>query len=52
LAADRTPLRLQVGNDAVDMVRAHAEQLLADLAAWEEAGRSIACDDGGGQAER
>lgn len=35
LAADKTPLRLQLGQDAVDMVRAHAEQLLADLAAWE-----------------
>lgn len=42
LAADETPMRLQVGGDAVDMVRAHAEQMLADLAAWEKVGRSIA----------
>ncbi len=35
LAADTTPLRLQLGHDAVDAVREHAEQLLADLAAWE-----------------
>lgn len=42
LAADPTPLRLQVGADALDMVRGHAEQLLADLAAWETTGRSIA----------
>ncbi|MFT4101602.1 MAG: oxidoreductase [Burkholderiaceae bacterium] len=42
LAADTTPLRLQVGEDAIDMVRAHAEQMLADLAAWDEVGRSIA----------
>lgn len=35
LAADRTPLRLQLGADAVTGVRGHAEQLLADLAAWE-----------------
>jgi hypothetical protein len=42
LAADKTPLRLQVGGDAIDLVRAHAEQILADLAAWEKVGRSIA----------
>jgi NAD(P)-dependent dehydrogenase (short-subunit alcohol dehydrogenase family) len=35
LASDATPLRLQLGADAVAAVRAHAEKLLADLAAWE-----------------
>jgi NAD(P)-dependent dehydrogenase (short-subunit alcohol dehydrogenase family) len=30
-----TPLRLQLGKDAVDMIRAHAESLLADLKQWE-----------------
>lgn len=35
LQSDTTPLRLQLGEDAVNAVRAHAEQLLADLAAWE-----------------
>jgi len=30
-----TPLRLQLGRDAVDAVRSHAERLLADIAAWE-----------------
>jgi NAD(P)-dependent dehydrogenase (short-subunit alcohol dehydrogenase family) len=35
LRADVTPLRLQLGQDAVDMVRAHAQRLLADLDAWE-----------------
>lgn len=39
LTASRTPLRLQLGDDAVDAVRAHAEALLADLAAWEGVGR-------------
>lgn len=34
LAADVTPLRLQLGADAVDMVRSHAQQMLADLEAW------------------
>jgi hypothetical protein len=36
LAADTTPLRLQVGADSVAVIRAHAEQLLKDLAAWEK----------------
>lgn len=30
-----TPLRLQLGEDAVRSVRAHAESLLGDLARWE-----------------
>jgi NAD(P)-dependent dehydrogenase (short-subunit alcohol dehydrogenase family) len=30
-----TPLRLQLGADAVSSVRAHAETLLSDLAKWE-----------------
>jgi hypothetical protein len=36
LAAQTTPLRLQLGADAVATVRAHADQLLGDLAAWEK----------------
>jgi NAD(P)-dependent dehydrogenase (short-subunit alcohol dehydrogenase family) len=35
LDAHQTPLRLQLGADAVDAVRTHAQQLLADLARWE-----------------
>lgn len=35
LSSADTPLRLQLGQDAVDAVRAHAEQLLGELAAWE-----------------
>lgn len=35
LAAETTPLRLQLGADAVAAVRGHAERLLADLASWE-----------------
>jgi NAD(P)-dependent dehydrogenase (short-subunit alcohol dehydrogenase family) len=34
LRAEVTPLRLQLGQDAVDMVRNHAEQMLRDLHAW------------------
>ncbi len=44
LAADATPLRLQLGTDAVDMVRTHTKRMLSDLAAWEKVGRSVALD--------
>jgi NAD(P)-dependent dehydrogenase (short-subunit alcohol dehydrogenase family) len=44
LEAANTPLRLQLGGDAVDMVRAHAETLLKDLSAWETVARSTAFD--------
>jgi NAD(P)-dependent dehydrogenase (short-subunit alcohol dehydrogenase family) len=40
LAAPKTPLRLQLGDDAIDAVRSHAEALLADLAVWESVGRA------------
>ena len=36
LDASTTPLRLQLGEDAVMTVRAHAETMLADLATWEQ----------------
>ncbi|MHB1302978.1 MAG: oxidoreductase [Acidiphilium sp.] len=39
LQAEATPLRLQLGGDAVDAVRAHAETLLSELAAWETVAR-------------
>ena len=39
LADARTPLRLQLGGDAVDAVRTHAEQLLSDLREWEPLAR-------------
>ncbi|MDQ0474218.1 oxidoreductase [Labrys wisconsinensis] len=42
LAAERTPLRLQLGADAVAAVRGHAETLLADLARWEPVARATA----------
>ena len=44
LLAEHTPLRLQLGADAVDAVRAHAQMLLADLAHWEAAARATAFD--------
>ena len=39
-----TPLRLVLGSDAVDAIRAHAQTLLADLAKWEETARGTAFD--------
>lgn len=38
LAANQTPLRLALGQDAVEAIRGHAETLLADLRAWESVG--------------
>jgi NAD(P)-dependent dehydrogenase (short-subunit alcohol dehydrogenase family) len=44
LASDRTPLRLQLGEDAVNAVRGHAEQLLADLDTWQAIGLDTRLD--------
>ncbi|MEM1340333.1 MAG: oxidoreductase [Bacteroidota bacterium] len=40
LLSENTPLRLQLGKDAVDAVKAHGEQLLADLETWREVAES------------
>jgi hypothetical protein len=42
LAADVTPLRLQLGADAIAQVSAHAETLLSDLRKWEPVARATA----------
>ena len=44
LAAPQTPLRLQLGGDSVDAVRAHAQALLKDMAAWEAVSRATDLD--------
>jgi NAD(P)-dependent dehydrogenase (short-subunit alcohol dehydrogenase family) len=44
LDAAKTPLRLQLGGDAVDAVRAHSEKLLEDLSAWEAVARATKLD--------
>jgi NAD(P)-dependent dehydrogenase (short-subunit alcohol dehydrogenase family) len=44
LAAGTRPLRLQLGADAVDAVRAHAQAMLADMDAWEPISRATAFD--------
>jgi NAD(P)-dependent dehydrogenase (short-subunit alcohol dehydrogenase family) len=44
LDAEHTPLRLQLGGDSVDAVRAHAQALLKDMEAWEAVSRSTNFD--------
>ena len=44
LEAERTPLRLQLGADAVEAVRAHAQGLLVDLEAWATVAEATAHD--------
>jgi NAD(P)-dependent dehydrogenase (short-subunit alcohol dehydrogenase family) len=44
LEAEHTPLRLQLGADSIGAVRAHAKQLLKDLATWERVGAETALD--------
>jgi len=44
LRSDKTPLRLQLGTDAVSSIRAHAEQLLKDLADWEPVANATRVD--------
>jgi NAD(P)-dependent dehydrogenase (short-subunit alcohol dehydrogenase family) len=39
LAAEHTPLRLQLGGDSIDAVRGHSQALLEDLQAWEAVSR-------------
>jgi len=39
LAAEKTPLRLQLGEDAIGAIRDHANQLLQDLEQWAPVGR-------------
>ncbi|GAB5415300.1 MAG: oxidoreductase [Congregibacter sp.] len=46
LASDTTPLRLALGDDAVDAIRAHSENLLAELTAWEGNARAVNIDAG------
>lgn len=45
LASETMPLRLALGDDAVDAVRAHSEDLLAELAKWEKTSRTVNHED-------
>jgi NAD(P)-dependent dehydrogenase (short-subunit alcohol dehydrogenase family) len=44
LDADEPPLRLVLGGDAIDNIRARLEQLTGELGRWEEVGRGTAID--------
>ncbi|MFI6011822.1 oxidoreductase [Streptomyces sp. NPDC051243] len=45
LEADRTPLRLPLGDDGVTAVLGHLDQVREDVAAWEKRARATAFDD-------
>jgi NAD(P)-dependent dehydrogenase (short-subunit alcohol dehydrogenase family) len=44
LNADRMPLRLQLGGDAVDAIRAHSRALLKEMDEWESVSRGTDFD--------
>ncbi|MFI9211038.1 oxidoreductase [Streptomyces sp. NPDC053253] len=44
LDADETPLRLALGDDSIDTILGHLEQVRADLTAWEKVGRDTRLD--------
>ncbi|MBT2440706.1 SDR family NAD(P)-dependent oxidoreductase [Streptomyces sp. ISL-36] len=44
LDAEETPLRLALGEDSIDTIYAHLEQVRGDLAAWEKVGRNTQLD--------
>jgi len=41
LAADKTPLRLQLGEDSVNAIKQHSDNLLADLELWKQFARGL-----------
>ncbi|GHD98461.1 oxidoreductase [Streptomyces alanosinicus] len=45
LEAERTPLRLPLGDDGVSAVLAHTDQVREDVAAWEKRTRATGFDD-------
>ncbi|OLF09754.1 short-chain dehydrogenase/reductase [Actinophytocola xinjiangensis] len=45
LASPDPPLRLALGDDAVDTIAAHHELLRTDLARWEKLSRSVSLDE-------
>jgi len=45
LDAEHTPLRLPLGNDAVDAIFAHLDGVQAEITAWEKVARDTALDD-------
>jgi len=50
LEADAPPLRLPLGDDAVDYLRGHLDSVRAELEAWEPVARATALDEARGSA--
>ncbi len=44
LRAENTPLRLALGEDSVDAIRGHSQQVLKDLEDWETVARDVNVD--------
>ncbi|MCX5227123.1 oxidoreductase [Streptomyces sp. NBC_00233] len=44
LNADETPLRLALGDDSIDTILGHLEQVRADVTTWEKVGRDTKLD--------
>jgi NAD(P)-dependent dehydrogenase (short-subunit alcohol dehydrogenase family) len=44
LDAEETPLRLALGDDSIDTILGHLEQVRGDLTAWEKVGRDTKLD--------
>ena len=44
LDADEPPLRLVLGGDAIDNIRARLDQLTDEIGRWEDVGRQTAID--------
>ncbi|MEU6880236.1 oxidoreductase [Streptomyces sp. NPDC046712] len=45
LDAEETPLRLALGDDSIDTILGHLDQVRADLTAWEKVGRDTKLGD-------
>ncbi|MEV4944270.1 oxidoreductase [Streptomyces sp. NPDC053755] len=45
LDAERTPLRLALGDDAIDTILGHLDQVRGDLEAWDEVGRDTRLEE-------
>jgi hypothetical protein len=45
LEAEQTPLRLPLGNDAVDAVLGHLDSVRAEISTWEKTARDTTLDE-------
>lgn len=52
LKKETPPLRLALGDDAVDFIRLHAQGVLSDIASWETVSRSVNLDEANNQEDK